>query len=139
MLQTLEGLHHRNQKVLAEIRAQIVEIIAMERDLPLDLPNPSLCATAVCTVDLHAADATACDQILDTVTSAAIAGTRQWNFDSLLGRQVLQGVQLIRTRVHAGSTPEMALDHRRATTMVCFRAVHTCLWNTVCTRGKQLF
>ena len=84
MLQTLEGLHHRNQNVLAEIRAQIMDIIALERDLPLELPNPSLCATAVCTVDLDAADVAACDQILETVTSAAIAGTNQRLFDACL-------------------------------------------------------
>lgn len=74
LLGTIEHLNHRNQALLSDIRAQIMEIIAMERGLALELPNPSLCVNAVCTVDLDAADASACAQILKTVTSAAIAG-----------------------------------------------------------------
>lgn len=129
MLQTLEGLHNRNQNILVAIREQIMEIIAMERDLPLQLPNPSLCATAVCTLDLDATDVAACDQILETVTSAAIAGMNQWPFHACFTCKSCKG--LANAFFYAGSVPEMALDHRRATTMVCFHAVSGCR-NTVC-------
>jgi hypothetical protein len=74
LLCTLERLHSRNHSLLDDMRSQILAIMAMERSLALELPNPSLCANAVCTVDLDAADSDASDQILDTLTSAVIAG-----------------------------------------------------------------
>jgi hypothetical protein len=78
LLCTLERLHIRNQTLLNDIRAQVSAIIAMERNLALVLPNPSLCENAVCTVDLEAADAAACETIVDTVTSAVMAGVLQY-------------------------------------------------------------
>jgi hypothetical protein len=77
LLGTIERLHSQNHALLNDIRAQVMEIIAMERTLVLKLPNPSLCPNAVCTVDFEAADADACEMVVDTVTSAAIAGMFQ--------------------------------------------------------------
>lgn len=74
LLERLEHLHTHNQEVLAQTRAQIMDIIALERSLILELPNPGLCATANI-MDVDAADSTACDQVLDTLTSGIIAGT----------------------------------------------------------------